>query len=115
MNELKKQPYRSAGVIAAYLKTCAMFALPYLLLAGLGPSIFFRNWLRTLSGPAVELVARLEFGSNALLPHLVIVVVLLPIWLAVICATRLRDLPVAVHIGLATLWCGYGFVQTLAI
>ena len=103
MNDHTKQPRRSAIVIAAYLQTCVVFALPYLLLAGLGPRIFFRNWIRTLSGLGVELVAHFQLGINDLLPHAVIVAALLPCWLGISCRTRLNQLPVAVHVAMAAL------------
>lgn len=115
MNELPNQACHSWKVMAAYLMTCVAFAIPYLLLAELGPRLFFRNWIRALSGPGLELVAHWDFGINALRPHLVVVVVLLPMWLGFIRITRLRELPVAVHVGLASIWCGYGFFRTLAI
>ena len=113
------QPQRPARELTvplfSYATVSLLFAIPYLLLADLGARMFFRNWLRCISGPTHSVLHSFDGPINALWPYAAILPILIAALVALLSLTPFRTLPKLAHITIAFLWCSCGFVSTMAI
>jgi hypothetical protein len=102
-------------ILTAYAIPFGCLAAPYLLLIDLGWWIFLRNFTRAASGPLLHVVRALDLGINALWPHAVLAGTFWGAWLTLAVLTPLKRLPFWAHLVFGSLWCFYGFWETLAI